>query len=101
MDYKTIEAVATAKVVADVGKYTKDGSDLSYAVTVPQFDEYTGEETAVLKTMTAAELDDEIGKAQKILDNLKAMKVILMDKDVPVIADYTPKPVEEPIVEGE
>jgi hypothetical protein len=101
MDNRLVEAIATAEITADIGKYIKDGKDLDYDVAIPFYDQYTGAETSVSKSISAAELDDEIKKAQLILDNLKALKVILTDKDVPVIADYTPKPVEEPIVEGE
>ena len=99
MDNRLVEAIATAEITADIGKYTKDGKDLDYDVAIPFYDEYTGAETSVTKSVSAAGLDEDIAEAQEILDNLKALKVILTDKEVPVIADYTPKPVEEPPVE--
>lgn len=96
-----IEAIVTSTTVADIGKNIKDGEDFDYTVAIPKYDEYTGAEKddAEHYHLTPVWLEQKISDATKILDNLKAMKVILTDKDVPVIADYTPKPVEEPPVE--
>ncbi len=106
MNNNLIEAIVTSKVTCDIGKYTKDGIDLDYNVVMPKYDEYTGaeKEDTESHSVVLVGLDQQIADATKILDNLKALKGILTDKDVPVIADYTPKPVEEPVettIEGE
>ena len=108
MDNKLIEAIVTSTVTADIGKYTKDGVDLDYNINVPKYDEYTGveKEETESHSVVLVGLDQQIAEAKKILANLEALKVILTDKEVPVIADYTVKPepivepIEEPIVEG-
>lgn len=96
-----IEAIVTSKVTADIGKYVKDGVDLDYNIVIPKYDEYTGVEKDATesRSVVLVGLDEQIANAQSILDNLKALKVILTDEKVPVIADYTVIPVEEPPVE--
>jgi hypothetical protein len=98
MNNKLIEAIVTSKVTADIGKYVKDGVDLDYDIVMPKYDEYTGVEQADTEShsVVLVGLDQQIADAKAVLANLEALKVILTDKDVPVIADYTAKPVEEP-----
>ena len=101
MNNTLIEAIVTSKVAADIGKYVKDGVDLDYDIIVPKYDEYTGteKEDTEAHSVVLVGLNQQIADAKAILTNLEALKVILTDEKVPVIADYTAKPVEEPPIE--
>jgi hypothetical protein len=104
MNNTLIENIVTSKTAADVSKNIKDGADFDYTIAVPKFDEYTGAEKENEHFhLPVTALDQQIADAQAVLDNLTALKTILMDKEIPVIADYTVKlePIVEPIVVGE
>lgn len=90
MDNKLIEAIVTSKITVDIGKYTKDGEDLDYNIVVPKYDEYTGAEGETEShSVVLAGLEEQITETKKILANLEALKIILADKDIPVLVDYT------------
>ena len=105
MDKTLISKIVTTDAAADIGKYTKDGADLDYTLVVQLYDQYTGEPSGTEQySITAVWLDEEIDKAQKVLDDLKALKVVVTDEKVPVLADYTVieapiEPIEPPAEE--
>ena len=85
-----VEAIINGKATVDIGKYTKDGKDLDYALKLSKFDEYTGEEVEIIDhSISVAQIEAEIQSLTKELDNMKALQVTLADDKIPVIADYT------------